>query len=35
MNTPKKAIATASSTKLWAKKFVKEYKPALKELAKK
>lgn len=35
MNTPKKISPTTSSTKAWAKKFVKQYKPALKELAKK
>jgi hypothetical protein len=35
MATPKKSPASASSTKTWAKKFVKQYKPALKELAKK
>jgi hypothetical protein len=35
MTTPKKSPASANSTKAWAKKFVKQYKPALKELAKK
>jgi hypothetical protein len=35
MSTTKKTSPTASSTKAWAKKFVKQYKPALKELAKK
>jgi hypothetical protein len=35
MNAPKKVTATAESTKAWTKKFVKQYKPALKELAKK
>jgi hypothetical protein len=35
MSTPKKAIATTGFTKAWVKKFVKQYKPAFKELTKK
>jgi hypothetical protein len=35
MNTPKKTVPTTTTTTTWAKKFVKQYKPALKELAKK
>jgi hypothetical protein len=34
MTTPKYP-ASVSSTKFWAKKFVKQYKPTVKEVAKK